>query len=277
MKRFFILATAAIVALASCVKSEVVYKDAPQQIAFKQITGAMTKAPTNLDAAVSLGVIAHDATGAEYFGNTAFTNTTGYWAADKYWPYEGALTFTVYAPAAADASFANGVLTVNGVTAADALYYGTARVTTTKVDAVPVLLKHISAQITVNVDLGDAYELDGTAALTLTAPTTEGNVIVTYDESVTVATATATTTSDLTLTSGTPVYVLPGAQTSIVVKFKQTSAPYQEYEKEITLDENWVANTKYTYNIGITAPDQIKFSAQVDDWARPEPVEKNLN
>lgn len=44
MKRFFILASAAIVALASCAKTEVVYKDAPEQIAFKQITGPMTKA-----------------------------------------------------------------------------------------------------------------------------------------------------------------------------------------------------------------------------------------
>ena len=43
MKRFFILASAAIVALASCAKTEVVYKDAPEEIAFKQITGVMTK------------------------------------------------------------------------------------------------------------------------------------------------------------------------------------------------------------------------------------------
>lgn len=276
MKRFFILATAAIVALAACVKSEVVYKDGPQQIAFKQVTGAMTKAPTDLATSVSLGVIAH--AGADlYFDNSPFTYVTDGWVnANAFWPYEGALTFTVYAPAGT-ASFADNALTITGVTAADGLYYGTERITTTKVDVVPVLLKHVSAQITLNVDLGASYELDGADALTLTAPTTAGDVTVTYGEPVTVATATATTTTDLTLTSGTPVYVLPGAQTSIVVKFKQASAPYQAYEKEIALDENWVANTKYTYNIGITAPDQIKFSAEVDEWDGPETEGATLN
>ena len=44
MKRLFILATAAIVALASCAKTEVVYTDAPEEIGFKAVTGAMTKA-----------------------------------------------------------------------------------------------------------------------------------------------------------------------------------------------------------------------------------------
>ena len=51
MKKIFILATAAIVAFASCMKTEVVSNSEPQEIAFRQFTGSMTKAdpdPTDL-------------------------------------------------------------------------------------------------------------------------------------------------------------------------------------------------------------------------------------
>ena len=102
MKRFFILATAAIVALASCAKTEVVYNDAPEQISFKQITGAMTKAAHTLEDG-NLGVFAHQGED-EYFGNTPFAGTSGSFTAAKYWPYEGTLDFTVYYPYVAAAA-----------------------------------------------------------------------------------------------------------------------------------------------------------------------------
>ena len=99
MKRFFILASAAIVALASCAKTEVVYKDAPEKITFKQVTDVMTKA-TNLSDQLTLGVFANEEDGDVYFGNTAFTYSEGTWGNNSaYWPYEGNLVFTVYAPA----------------------------------------------------------------------------------------------------------------------------------------------------------------------------------
>lgn len=44
MKRLVILA-AAIVALASCAKTQVVYNEEPQEIAFKTVSGVMTKGP----------------------------------------------------------------------------------------------------------------------------------------------------------------------------------------------------------------------------------------
>ena len=106
MKRILIFASAAIVALASCAKTEVVYKDAPQEIAFKQITGAMTKADTKLSG--TMGVFAQynndntSTTNAVYFDNTSFAegSTECVWEADeaKYWPLEGNLDFTIYAP-----------------------------------------------------------------------------------------------------------------------------------------------------------------------------------
>ena len=54
MRRFFILASAAIVALASCAKTQVVYNDAPEEIALKTVNMPMTKAAYNQD----LGVVA---------------------------------------------------------------------------------------------------------------------------------------------------------------------------------------------------------------------------
>ena len=282
MKRFFILASAAIVALASCVKSEVVYKDGPQQIAFKQITGAMTKA-TDLATTISLGVTAHDEEGDAYFSNLTFGHNGTAWANNTaFWPYEGTLTFTVYAPAGT-ASYSKNteILTIEGVEAGENVYYGTSRVTASKpakvegvTPAINLTLKHISAHITVNVDLGTAYELTG---LTLKAPTTKGNVNVDYTLGASVTTPVKTTTTDVPLTSGNAVYVLPGDQTSIVVAFQQNAAPYQTYSKEIKLENTWVANTKYVYNIGITAPEAITFNAEVSDWAVAEAVNESLN
>ena len=282
MKRFFILASAAIVALASCVKSEVVYKDGPQQIAFKQITGAMTKA-TDLATTISLGVTAHDEDGDVYFSNLPFGHNGTAWAnATAFWPYEGSLTFTVYAPAGTAAYNANTeILTIEGVEAGENVYYGTDRFTASKpakVDgvtpAINLTLKHISAQITVNVNLGSAYELKG---LTLKAPTTKGNVNVDYTLGASVTTPVKTTTTDVPLTSGNAVYVLPGDQTSIVVDFQQTAEPKQTYSKEIELDQTWIANTKYIYNIGINAPEAITFNAEVLDWDGPNTETESLN
>ena len=88
-----------------------------------------------------------------------------------------------------------------------------------------------------------------------------------------------TTNTDVTLTSGSAVYVLPGEQTSIVVAFKQKAEPYQTYSKEIELEEEatWAANTKYVYNIGITAPEAITFNAEVSGWDEAEAVGPSLN
>ena len=56
MKRLFILASAAIVALAACTKTEVVYTEAPAEIGVQTYAGAMTKASLGTD--VHLGVFA---------------------------------------------------------------------------------------------------------------------------------------------------------------------------------------------------------------------------
>ena len=68
MKRLFLLATAAIVALASCTKTQVVNTEAPEEIAFKQVTNVMTKVTGGLDNQ-DMSVFAY-VSGTPYFGNT---------------------------------------------------------------------------------------------------------------------------------------------------------------------------------------------------------------
>lgn len=112
MKRFFILASAAIVALASCAKTEVRYDNAePQEIAFKQISNPHTKANESLEEwkDASLGVYAYVTDGAAYITNAKFTESqtdkiwTGVDATNGnskpyYWPVQGTLDLYVYAP-----------------------------------------------------------------------------------------------------------------------------------------------------------------------------------
>lgn len=115
MKRLFILASAAIVALASCSKTQVVYNEAPEEIGFKTYAGAMTKGditltaakytsmgvfanhtPAHTDYTVPAGVAAYDS----YFSNVKFVDRTNYWggATAQYWPITGELDFVAYAP-----------------------------------------------------------------------------------------------------------------------------------------------------------------------------------
>lgn len=258
MKRFFILATAAIVALASCAKTEVVYNDAPEQISFKQITGAMTKAFTN---DTNLGVFAYQDTDM-HFENLPFAhNGTAWTNAGAFWPYEGQLTFTVYAPYVdGKAALSGNTLTLSTVSADEDLYYGEAQVTTGQTEFVNVVLKHVSAKVTVSMSLG-SYTL---TSLKLNNAVTTADVEVNY--SATPATVTVVdneTIQAIDFTSVATNYVLPGAQTSFTIVFKQGEL---SFEKTINLSTNWVANTAYTYNITVAAPDQIFIKATAADW-----------
>lgn len=104
MKRFIICAAAAIVALASCSKTQVVYNDAPEEIGFKAISGVMTKEPV-LDLIFPddqpITVMAYNNAGkASYFTETVFkiNDETSEWEADnaQYYPTTGSLDFVAY-------------------------------------------------------------------------------------------------------------------------------------------------------------------------------------
>lgn len=289
MKRLFILASAAIVALASCSKTQVVYNEAPEEIGFKQINSVMTKAT---DLTGTMGVIAHQGT-TEYFPNTEFTFETDKWKGNpaRYWPTTGTLDFTVYAPHNASASYTENVLTLPAVTAADALYYGDKRyVGTAKVDKVPVLMKHAAAKVEVQVKGADIYTVTD---LSVVGAKTGGTLKVTYNNvsdyaatsCITAADPVPTTSNVAILTSGsvavdgtyktagTPGYVLPGDQTKLLITYKDKAAT--ETTKEIDLSPNtWVAGKRYIYGITIIG-NEIFFTAEVDDWSDYEnnPIE----
>lgn len=284
MKRLFILASAAIVALAACTKTEVVYKDALEQIAFKQITHVMTKSESlaELDDELPLGVIAHYEEDV-YFLNTEFAHdgTSSWTNTGKYWPYEGTLDFTVYAPYVEVATYSDNKLTISGIEASNDLYYGVTRyLGTSKQNTVPVVLNHACAKLI--VDLSGVDDLYRVNSVQFDGVNTGGNVIVTYtSNSVSVSTGNNPTTSNEICFDGedsSPVYVLPGNQTSFTISFTQENGNYDvDFTKTVELtDAVWSANTEYTYKIIINNPNCISFSAKVNEWTSTNPVDKTV-
>ena len=107
MKKMLFCAAAAIVALASCSKTQVVYDETPQEISFKKITGAMTKETPALGEDISLGVFATytpdggTSSSGIYLNNIEFTKgDNSYWTGrtPQYYPLSGTLDFVGYAP-----------------------------------------------------------------------------------------------------------------------------------------------------------------------------------
>lgn len=271
MKRFFILATAAIVALASCAKTEVVYNDAPEQISFKQITGAMTKAEDLTGG--ELGVFANqNGTDAEYFGNTKFTwvDVDNVYKADKEWPREGSLDFTVYYPYSVDAKYdlSENVLTVPATARISEVYYGKERfLNRTKTSNPAVVLNHVCAKITVNFEGGSLYTFKSAE---ISGVNTAGNVEVDYDAPLTVTTVdpvggSITTGAINFAASGAVNYVLPGDQKNISLIFTQNLGS-ADIEKEVPITGTWEANKHYIYNISVAANALITFTAEVEDF-----------
>ena len=277
MKRFFILASAAIVALASCAKTEVVYKDGPQEISFKKITGVMTKATTLTGG--NLGVFANQGESV-YFGNTSFgwDATNLYYKSDKTWPLEGTLDFTVYYPYNADAAYTydtdpeTNLLTIPVAAGAqiDGVYYGAKRYTAkTSTNQETVILHHACAKITVKFD-DDNYTF---VSATVNGVNTSGTVSVDYSSTPVVTTLATPTpgTDDITIaSSGDFGYALPGDQTSITVTFKQkvgdTTTPITR-NVELGSSNKWEAHKHYTYNVSVAEnTNYITFTAQTEDW-----------
>lgn len=165
MKKMLFCAVAAIVALASCSKTHVVYNDAPQEIAFKQISGVMTKAETS-SLIGTMGVFAYTVTSPNvYFGNTSFSQSGEVWVANPslYYPIQGQLDFAYYAPYAENWTW-NGSTTMTSpkmsdIKNIDVLYGKSIKRSAKKQEALDVTLAHALAQITVNVQ-SDANSKD---------------------------------------------------------------------------------------------------------------------
>ena len=184
MKRLFILASAAIVALAACTKTGVVYNEAPQEIGLKAVTGMMTK--TTDFGTQDLGVFADVTDGDVYFGNTLFSKSGDTWTADKYWPIQNTLDFTVYAPHVGEATYSDNVLTIpvadNSTVQTDWLY-GASRYMSKSKDGgnISTTLNHGLSKITVKVwaDVANVYTI---TSLILNEAHQAGTLEVTYDE-----------------------------------------------------------------------------------------------
>ena len=170
MKKFFILAATALVAIAACSKNEAdtaAYEQS-RVINFNTVANKATKAPIsgtvysyNLP---SFGVFAsyleknktwaaNKASATRYMDDVevSFNDTKDIWApaSPYYWPLEGSLSFIAYSPkAAATAAFAEatGTLTLSAFT-----------VNTTVADQVDLLYSSVNADRTMN----ESYYVDG--------------------------------------------------------------------------------------------------------------------
>lgn len=171
MKKYFIIAVAAVVALAACTKNnpdDAVYQQ-NRVINFNTVAGLATKAPisgtTYSYNAPAFGVFAsylekdktwaaNKVTATRYMDDVevSFNDTKDIWApaSTYYWPLEGSLSFIAYSPkAAATAAFAEatGTLTLTGFT-----------VNSTVAEQVDLLYSSVNADRTMN----ESYYTDAT-------------------------------------------------------------------------------------------------------------------
>lgn len=285
MKKSIICAAAAIVALASCSKTQVVYNNAPEEIGFKAVTGAMTKAVQETGAFTQdMGVIAYQGGKTDvYFTNADFNkeSTSATWECTqaKYWPIDSSLDFFVYSPyqeanVTPDPSAKTLTVVVpnNGTNQWDYLYsnaYITGQVKTS--ENIPVDFDHALAYVTVKFSGEDVITLSDAK---LNGTYQSGTYTVTYGTSTTVAWSDQGDATDLDLNAGdldadysTSWLVVPES-TGNKITFKYTIAGMTgaAISKEITLSETWKAGTHYTYNVTIGA-NEIKFEVNsVTGW-----------
>ena len=207
MKKIFILATAAIVAFASCMKSEVVYNQGQQEIGFRQFTGSMTKAegdPTNLSGLVggptTMGVFAHINASdpyQPYFSNAKFVKPTdgkNNWGGDpkRYWPIKDKLDFTLYAPHVEGTTYDNDtkkltVTVADNTTNQHDFMYGTQRYIGKEktADGVPVVLKHALSKVSVKIK-SNVDNLFKVTKVEIVDSIQNGSFVVTYDGSTSI-------------------------------------------------------------------------------------------
>ena len=294
MKRFFILASAAIVALASCAKTEVVYKDAPQEIAFKQITGAMTKTTLGDDDAATMRVFAFKEDHSPYFtpaNGLQFTPVDAdNWTASpsQYWPLSGDLDFVYFAPYSPSASVSydatNYKLTMDLNNSIDVMYGKNVITGSKSNDAMDAPLRHALAKVIMKV----TSDLEGLKieSFKLSAPYVSGVLEVDYQITDENGTAnderlkwTLNSTSDIAYTNlvRTTVkdteysdyhYVLPCDQTSFEFTYTLPgNLTVHTYTHDLDGASNkWLDGHQYTYVIKITA-NEIKLDPAVDAWA----------
>lgn len=292
MKRFFILASAAIVALASCAKTEVVYTEAPAEIGFKAFTGVMSRAPhsgTTMPTEENMVVYASYATEAAGTYASAFAGVSfeydSFWKgaeAPQYWPTTGYMKFLAYYPEEIGSATGNAVdgveIAVDDISTnqPDILYTAlTAAQQCAAQPVVPMTFYHALAQIQVTAAVADAamtdvritsveivapnvsgtLTLDGTTAAWSGHTAKEGNLTMVNNLATTDLTATPASLGDGAL-------VVPGAATKLAISYTIDGLTKSE---TVSLTETWLQGKKYVYDIKVNYQ-EIKLSATVEDW-----------
>ena len=284
MKRLFILASAAIVALASCSKTQVVYNDAPEEISFRAINKPMTKAL--VDYTENLGVSAYVIGGNAYFENVLFTSDGTQWTGGQYWPIEDALGFVAYGPgtdcATSVTTSTTGITAVGVKSDVDFVYSkayannsgaGYTR-TTAPVAGVPVELAHAKSKIVISVVVNGSNET--VKAITLEDAGATGDCAVTFGNDP-VWEPTKIVTDDFEFFEEDTHYVIPGTPTNLTITYDTANPPATGLTHTINLsgvemkDESdnpitgWLAGYAYTYTVNITSK-EIVITADVDEW-----------
>ena len=287
MKKFFILASAAIVALASCAKTEVVYKDAPEEIAFKQITGVMTKAAELLT--TDMGVYAYVGNDS-YFASTQFAKRDGEttWTAETplYWPVSGNVDFYIYAPytnvAVSNQSKSSLTFTRSSDDGIDLLY---GNISASKAGGVvEVELKHALSNVVINVGGTEEVKL---YSISLLNSIQKGTGVVTFGATKEVEWTSQSTdvllskslfaSSEGILVKTTAKHVsslvVPATLTNEQIEIKYSLGNSGQLTYTTTYDQltgnllgtSWDYGKQYTYNINIGAT-EIEFTPTVAEW-----------
>ena len=302
MRKLILCAAAAIVALASCSKTEVINSEVPQEIGFKAVTGAMTKAETtntNLQNE-EMGVFAYvNETGALYFSNEAFKLKTGQtdWSGvtPQYWPVAHNLDFVVYHPhqTVADSKpafdYEYKQLTVNATNGSVDYLYGeiyynnerteaTGTITANGYDknttSVGVVLNHAKAKVTVKMTCSNVT----ISNLKLDSQIMSGIYYVVYDFSPTTGQPSegeniVTWSFDTVVPEEVPItltnnegYVLVVPSTKSAISFDyQIAGSSAVLHYEIPGNITWEHGKNYIFNITVT-PKEIKFTPSVENW-----------
>lgn len=295
MKRILICAAAAIVALASCSKTQVVYNDAPEEIGFKAVTGVMTKGPitdTELPKGKAMMVYASKSKDnveaySPYFGPVPFGWKDSYWGGTtaQYWPETGYLKFIAYYPSTIGTGVTGNATTdivITGASAAngdDILYTNL----TDKQDCasnpkplVPMPFLHALAQVQVTAKVSDAAMTNvKVTSVVLTNPLMTGTLTIASSDAswasqavgdpVTmnnVISSEALTDDAKSLGEGT--LVVPGDQTATLT-VTYTIDGLAVTTDPISITGTWEKGKKYIYNLSIGL-DEIKINPSVANW-----------
>lgn len=292
MKRFFIMAAAAMTVFAACNKTEYVYdNDQPQEIGFFAVNKAATKTtgavdgttfPTDYAMQVAAYLAAGDGvTAGDYFGGTTFSKNGSYWTGGKYWPVQGAtINFLAVAPETTGvattfgtsnyASASETTLTSNETNQYDVMYAAGQGVKTTGAAApekVDMVFKHALSWINFT------FKTTTDPVIKINKVTMNG---AKYNGTLTVTNAKYNTTDPQAATaawsetSGNAAVVVPGADSGITLVKDAAAAAFgngllvipgsaTSFVINYTVTIDGVAHTyNYTYDLTSTTWDEAK-------------------